>query len=81
MGCLLYNSFDLFLLKEIKYLSFLFILLVVQVVVYGDGTSTPLTLRDWALVDYDHIWQQAVAYSVPHCIAETYNHLVQRVKE
>ncbi|KAK5848195.1 hypothetical protein PBY51_005829 [Eleginops maclovinus] len=52
-----------------------------QVVIYGDGTSTPLTLRDWALVDYDHIWQQGVAYSIPHCIAETYQQLVQRVKD
>lgn len=53
----------------------------VQVVIYGDGTSVPLTLNDWALVDYDHIWQQSVAYSVPHCIAETYNQLMQRVQE
>ncbi|XP_039677508.1 circularly permutated Ras protein 1 isoform X1 [Perca fluviatilis] len=52
-----------------------------EVVIYGDGTSTPLTLRDWALVDYDHIWQQSVAYSIPHCIAETYDQLVQRVKD
>ncbi|KAM7366532.1 hypothetical protein PAMP_015967 [Pampus punctatissimus] len=52
-----------------------------EVVIYGDGTSTPLTLRDWALVDYDHIWQQGVAYPIPHCIAETYNQLIQRVKE
>ncbi|XP_054457674.1 circularly permutated Ras protein 1 [Anoplopoma fimbria] len=52
-----------------------------EVVIYGDGTSTPLTLRDWGLVDYDHIWQQSVAYSIPHCIAETYNQLVQRVKD
>ncbi|KAM6909423.1 circularly permutated Ras protein 1 [Xenentodon cancila] len=52
-----------------------------EVVLYGDGTRAPLTLRDWALVDYDHIWKQAVAYSIPHCIAETYNHLIQRVKD
>ncbi|XP_041635788.1 circularly permutated Ras protein 1 [Cheilinus undulatus] len=52
-----------------------------DVVIYGDGTSTPLTLRDWALVDYDHIWQQSVAYSIPHCIAETCSHLLQRVKD
>ncbi|XP_027143465.1 circularly permutated Ras protein 1 [Larimichthys crocea] len=52
-----------------------------EVVIYGDGTSTPLTLRDWALVDYDHIWQQGVAYTIPHCIAETYQQLIQRVKE
>ncbi|KAI4788944.1 hypothetical protein KUCAC02_035533 [Chaenocephalus aceratus] len=50
-------------------------------VIYGDGTSTPLTLRDWALVDYDHIWKQGVAYSIPHCIAETYQQLMQRVKD
>lgn len=52
-----------------------------EVVIYGDGTSTPLTLRDWALVDYDHIWQQGVAYSIPHCIAETYNQIIHSVKE
>ncbi|XP_060888044.1 circularly permutated Ras protein 1 isoform X2 [Labrus mixtus] len=52
-----------------------------DVVIYGDGTSTPLALRDWALVDYDHIWQQSVAYSIPHCIAETYNQLMQRVQD
>ncbi|XP_029943934.1 circularly permutated Ras protein 1 [Salarias fasciatus] len=52
-----------------------------EVVLYGDGTRTPLTLRDWALVDYDHIWQQGVSYSVPHCIAETFPHLARRVSE
>ncbi|XP_070849665.1 circularly permutated Ras protein 1 [Chaetodon trifascialis] len=52
-----------------------------EVVIYGDGTSTPLTLRDWALVDYDHIWQQGVAYNIPHCIAETYHQLIERVKD
>lgn len=56
-------------------------LFVSQVVIYGDGTSTPLTLRDWTLVDYDHIWQQVTSYSIPHCIAETYQQLMQRVKE
>lgn len=62
-------------------LTFFSSICFLQVVIYGDGTSTPLTLRDWALVDYDHIWQQAVSYSVPHCIAETYNQLIERVKE
>uniref|UniRef100_UPI003AABEFBA circularly permutated Ras protein 1 n=1 Tax=Centroberyx gerrardi TaxID=166262 RepID=UPI003AABEFBA len=52
-----------------------------EVVIYGDGASTPLSLRDWALVDYDHIWQQGVAYSIPHCIAESHHQLAQRVKE
>ncbi|XP_044038845.1 circularly permutated Ras protein 1 [Siniperca chuatsi] len=52
-----------------------------EVVIYGDGSSTPLTLRDWALVDYDHIWQQGVSYSIPHCIAETYHQTIQRIKE
>ncbi|KAM9335509.1 circularly permutated Ras protein 1 [Symphorus nematophorus] len=52
-----------------------------EVVLYGDGTGTPLTLRDWALVDYDHIWQQGVAYSIPHCIAETSDQLIKRVKD
>uniref|UniRef100_A0A3Q4HYU7 Uncharacterized LOC102776814 n=1 Tax=Neolamprologus brichardi TaxID=32507 RepID=A0A3Q4HYU7_NEOBR len=51
-----------------------------EVVIYGDGTSAPITLRDWALVDYDHIWEKGVTYHIPHCIAETYNHLIQRVK-
>lgn len=50
-----------------------------EVVVYGDGTGAPLTLSDWLLVDYDHIWQQGVAYSFPHCISETYHQLLQRV--
>ncbi|TKS93018.1 Circularly permutated [Collichthys lucidus] len=50
-----------------------------EVVIYGDGTSTPLTLHDWALVDYDHIWQQGVAFTIPHCIAETYPQLIKRV--
>lgn len=49
--------------------------------IYGDGTSTPLTLRDWGLVDYDHIWEQGVSYSIPHCIAETHQQLVHRIKE
>uniref|UniRef100_A0A3B3TSG1 Si:dkey-9k7.3 n=1 Tax=Poecilia latipinna TaxID=48699 RepID=A0A3B3TSG1_9TELE len=52
-----------------------------EVVIYGDGSRTPLTIKDWALVDYEHIWKQALGYSVPHCIAETYQHLTQRVKE
>uniref|UniRef100_A0A8C4HBF9 VWFA domain-containing protein n=1 Tax=Dicentrarchus labrax TaxID=13489 RepID=A0A8C4HBF9_DICLA len=52
-----------------------------DVVIYGDGTSTPLTLRDFALVDSDHIWQQGMSYKIPHCIAETYHQLIQRVKE
>lgn len=52
-----------------------------EVVLYGDGTGTPLTLRDWALVDYDHIWQQSTSYVVPHCIAETLPHLSRRVSE
>uniref|UniRef100_UPI0037E71EC9 circularly permutated Ras protein 1 n=1 Tax=Semicossyphus pulcher TaxID=241346 RepID=UPI0037E71EC9 len=52
-----------------------------DVVIYGDGTSVPLTLRDWALVDYDHIWEQSVTYCIPHCIVETYHQLIQRVKE
>ncbi|KAG7233379.1 hypothetical protein INR49_007109 [Caranx melampygus] len=52
-----------------------------EVVIYGDGTGTPLTLRDWALVDYDHIWQQGASYNIPHCIAETFQHLTQRIKD
>ncbi|XP_026154263.1 circularly permutated Ras protein 1 [Mastacembelus armatus] len=52
-----------------------------EVVIYGDGTSTPLTLRDWALVDYDHIWEKGTSYSIPHCIAETYTQLMQTVKD
>ncbi|XP_017294693.1 circularly permutated Ras protein 1 isoform X2 [Kryptolebias marmoratus] len=52
-----------------------------EVVIYGDGTGSPLSLREWALLDYDHIWQQAASYGVPHCVAETYGQLVQRVKD
>ncbi|KAL1022359.1 hypothetical protein UPYG_G00025650 [Umbra pygmaea] len=52
-----------------------------EVVVYGDGSCVPVTLRDWALVDYDHLRKQGQQYSTPHCIAETYQHLAQRVKE
>uniref|UniRef100_A0A3Q1FI70 Circularly permutated Ras protein 1-like n=1 Tax=Acanthochromis polyacanthus TaxID=80966 RepID=A0A3Q1FI70_9TELE len=52
-----------------------------EVVIYGDGTTTPLTLRDWALIDEDHIWQQSSAFSVPHCIAETHLQLKQRIKD
>ncbi|MEQ2232055.1 hypothetical protein ILYODFUR_007149 [Ilyodon furcidens] len=52
-----------------------------EVVIYGDGTRTPLTIKDWALVDYEHIWKQAVGYNVPHCIAETHQDLSRRVKE
>lgn len=52
-----------------------------EVVVYGDGSGLPVTLRDWALLDYDHIWQQGVQYSTPHCIAETFQNLSMRVKE
>ncbi|XP_039996421.1 circularly permutated Ras protein 1 isoform X2 [Xiphias gladius] len=52
-----------------------------EVVIYGDGTSTPLTLRDWALVDYDHIWKQGASYRIPHCIAETFQQLLKRVKD
>ncbi|XP_008318397.1 circularly permutated Ras protein 1 [Cynoglossus semilaevis] len=51
-----------------------------EVVIYGDGRGSPVTLNDWALIDYDHIWAQGVAYNVPHCIAETYDQLIQRVK-
>ncbi|XP_056156246.1 circularly permutated Ras protein 1 [Lampris incognitus] len=52
-----------------------------EVVVYGDGTGTPLPLRDWALVDYEYVWQQGVTYSNPHCIAESFHQLSQRVRE
>lgn len=73
------NEEDLINLLPLEYSNY--ILLVSQVVIYGDGTSAPITLRDWALVDYDHIWEKGVTYNIPHCIAETYNHLIQRVKE
>lgn len=54
---------------------------VCQVTVYGDGTGVPLSLRDWALVDYDHVREQGEKYTTPHCIAETFQSLSQRVKE
>ncbi|XP_064874123.1 uncharacterized protein LOC115125781 isoform X1 [Oncorhynchus nerka] len=52
-----------------------------QVVVYGDGSGVPASLRDWALVDYDYLRQQGQQYNTPHCIAESYQHLSLRVKE
>lgn len=52
-----------------------------EVTVYGDGTSVPLTLRDWALLDYDHLKEQGEGYSNPHCIAETLQSLTKRIKE
>ncbi|KAK1797115.1 hypothetical protein P4O66_008503, partial [Electrophorus voltai] len=52
-----------------------------EVTVYGDGTGVPLSLRDWALMDYDHIREQGEKYCTPHCIAETFHSLTQRVKE
>uniref|UniRef100_A0A4W5MD88 VWFA domain-containing protein n=1 Tax=Hucho hucho TaxID=62062 RepID=A0A4W5MD88_9TELE len=52
-----------------------------EVVVYGDGSGVPVTLRDWALVDYDYLRQQGQQYNTPHCIAESHQHLSLRVKE
>ncbi|KAM9400125.1 circularly permutated Ras protein 1 isoform 2-T3 [Salvelinus alpinus] len=52
-----------------------------QVVVYGDGSGVPVSLRDWALVDSDYLRQQGQQYNTPHCIAESYQHLSLRVKE
>ncbi|KAK6323017.1 hypothetical protein J4Q44_G00053560 [Coregonus suidteri] len=52
-----------------------------EVVVYGDGSGVPVSLRDWALVDYDYLRQQGQQYNTPHCIAESYQHLSLRVKE
>ncbi|XP_064881298.1 circularly permutated Ras protein 1-like [Oncorhynchus nerka] len=52
-----------------------------QVVVYGDGSGVPVSLRDWALVDSDYLRQQGKQYNTPHCIAESYQHLSLRVKE
>ncbi|XP_030635089.1 circularly permutated Ras protein 1 [Chanos chanos] len=52
-----------------------------EVTVYGDGTGVPLSLRDWALVDYDHLQAQGEKYNTPHCIAETFQSLSQKVKE
>ncbi|XP_017565338.1 circularly permutated Ras protein 1 isoform X1 [Pygocentrus nattereri] len=52
-----------------------------EVTIYGDGTGIPLSLRDWALVDYDHVREQGEKYSTPHCIAETHQCLTQRIKE
>lgn len=52
-----------------------------QVEIYGDGIRPPLVLRDWALVDYEHIWQQGTAYGSAHCIVETCDQLKQAVYE
>uniref|UniRef100_A0A673HE47 Si:dkey-9k7.3 n=1 Tax=Sinocyclocheilus rhinocerous TaxID=307959 RepID=A0A673HE47_9TELE len=52
-----------------------------EVTVYGDGTKVPLTLRDWALLDYDYLKKEGENYSTPHCIAETIQPLTQKIKE
>ncbi|XDV18917.1 hypothetical protein PO909_024510 [Leuciscus waleckii] len=52
-----------------------------EVTVYGDGRGVPLTLRDWALVDYDYLKKEGENYSTPHCIAETIQPLTQKIKE
>uniref|UniRef100_A0A8C1WJZ2 Si:dkey-9k7.3 n=1 Tax=Cyprinus carpio TaxID=7962 RepID=A0A8C1WJZ2_CYPCA len=52
-----------------------------EVTVYGDGRKVPLTLRDWALLDYDYLKKEGENYSTPHCIAETIQPLTQKIKE
>ncbi|KAG1959309.1 circularly permutated Ras protein 1 [Pimephales promelas] len=52
-----------------------------EVTMYGDGTGVPLTLRDWALVDYDYLKKEGENYRTPHCIAETIQPLTQKIKE
>uniref|UniRef100_A0A8C9R254 Si:dkey-9k7.3 n=1 Tax=Scleropages formosus TaxID=113540 RepID=A0A8C9R254_SCLFO len=52
-----------------------------EVTVYGDGTGAPLTLRDWSLVDFDHLKEQGKQYCTPHCIAESIHPLNQKIKE
>ncbi|XP_063043442.1 circularly permutated Ras protein 1 isoform X2 [Engraulis encrasicolus] len=52
-----------------------------EVAVYGDGTGAPVTIRDWALLDYDHLREQGETCSTPHCIAESQQFLTKRVKE
>ncbi|XP_051571574.1 circularly permutated Ras protein 1-like isoform X1 [Myxocyprinus asiaticus] len=52
-----------------------------EVTVYGDGTRVPLSLKDWALVDYDYLKKEGEYYSTPHCIAETMQPLTQKIKE
>lgn len=52
-----------------------------EVTVYGDGTGVPLSLRDWALLDYDFLKKEGENYNTPHCIAETIQPLTQKIKE
>ncbi|KAA0723045.1 Circularly permutated [Triplophysa tibetana] len=52
-----------------------------EVTVYGDGRGAPLSLRDWALMDYDYLKKEGENYSTPHCIAETIQPLTQKIKE
>ncbi|KAG1959311.1 triokinase/FMN cyclase [Pimephales promelas] len=52
-----------------------------EVTMYGDGTGVPLTLRDWALVDYDYLKKEGENYRTPHCIAETIQPLTQKIKD
>ncbi|XP_073715960.1 circularly permutated Ras protein 1 [Misgurnus anguillicaudatus] len=52
-----------------------------EVTVYGDGTGVPVSLRDWALLDYDFLKKEGENYNTPHCIAETIQPLTQKIKE
>uniref|UniRef100_W5MTC7 Si:dkey-9k7.3 n=1 Tax=Lepisosteus oculatus TaxID=7918 RepID=W5MTC7_LEPOC len=52
-----------------------------EVTVYGDGTTVPLTLRDWGLMDYDHLKSQGENFTTPHCIAESILPLSRKVQE
>ncbi|XP_031440669.1 circularly permutated Ras protein 1 isoform X2 [Clupea harengus] len=52
-----------------------------EVTVYGDGTAVPVTVKDWALLDYDHLRERGETHSTPHCIAESLPSLTKRVKE
>ncbi|XP_051508184.1 circularly permutated Ras protein 1-like [Myxocyprinus asiaticus] len=52
-----------------------------EVTVYGDGTGVPVSLRDWALLDYDYLKKEGENYNTPHCIAETIQPLTQKIKE
>uniref|UniRef100_A0AAY3ZU16 VWFA domain-containing protein n=1 Tax=Denticeps clupeoides TaxID=299321 RepID=A0AAY3ZU16_9TELE len=52
-----------------------------EVTVYGDSLSVPLSLRDWALLDYDHLREQGENFTTLHCIAESLQPLTKSVKE
>uniref|UniRef100_H3BFI5 Sec23/Sec24 trunk domain-containing protein n=1 Tax=Latimeria chalumnae TaxID=7897 RepID=H3BFI5_LATCH len=54
------------------------------VTVYGDGLKTPLTLRDYELMDFDYLTKKGMHFPVPRCITESIyklSHCVHELRE